>query len=95
MTHKNAEDLAANILVGRSVKHRSTLTFARHHSYGRTATVDKIAQPIGKLKDSCQYQPHRVVRPPPRTNQLARTAPRRRTDRNKMSHLNADFIYPC
>src|ERR1044071_332910 len=38
MTHKNAEDLAAKILVGRSVKHRSTLAFARHHSYGRTAT---------------------------------------------------------
>src|SRR5690242_18358719 len=38
MTHKNAEDLAANILVRRSVKHRSTVGFARHHSYGRTAT---------------------------------------------------------
>ena len=49
MTHKNAEDLTANILVGRSVKHRSTIGFARHRSYGRTATVDKIAQPMGNL----------------------------------------------
>src|SRR5262245_41739723 len=43
MTHENAEDLTANVLVGRSVRHRSTIGFARHHSYGRTATVDKIA----------------------------------------------------
>jgi hypothetical protein len=46
MTHKNAEDLTANVLVGRSVRHRSTIGFARHRSYGRTATVDKIAQPM-------------------------------------------------
>jgi hypothetical protein len=46
MTHENAEDLTANILVGRSIKHRSTIGFARHRSYGRTATVDKIAQPL-------------------------------------------------
>ncbi|MGB8757472.1 MAG: hypothetical protein WCD26_17805, partial [Pseudolabrys sp.] len=49
MTHENAEDLTANVLVGRSVKHRSTIGFARHRSYGRTATVDKIAQPMGNL----------------------------------------------
>ena len=60
MTHENAEDLTANILVGRSVKHRSTIGFPRHHSYGRAATVDKIAQPIAKLwprEDSCQSLP--------------------------------------
>ena len=60
MTHENAEDLTANILVGRSVKHRSTIGFPRHHSYGRAATVDKIAQPIGKLsprEDSRQSLP--------------------------------------
>jgi hypothetical protein len=45
MTHENAEDLTANVLVGRSVRHRSTIGFARHRSYGRTATVDKIEQP--------------------------------------------------
>jgi hypothetical protein len=45
MTHEDAEDLTANILVGRSIRHRSTIGFARHRSYGRTATVDKIAQP--------------------------------------------------
>jgi len=44
ITHENAEDLTANILVGRSVKHRLTIGLARHRSYGRTATVDKIAQ---------------------------------------------------
>ena len=49
MMHKNAEDLTANILVGRSVKHRSTIGFARHRSYGHTATVDKIAQSMGNL----------------------------------------------
>jgi hypothetical protein len=49
MTHENAEDLTANILVGRSVKHGSTIGFARHRSYGRAATVDKIVQPIGSL----------------------------------------------
>jgi hypothetical protein len=43
VTHENAEDLTANILIGRSVKHRSTIGFARDRSYGRTATVDKIA----------------------------------------------------
>ena len=53
MMHKNAEDLTANILVGRSVKHRSTIGFARHRSYGRTATVDKIAQPMGNLGCGC------------------------------------------
>ena len=60
MTHENAKDLTANILVGRSVKHKSTIEFPRHHSYGRAATVDKIAQPIGKLwprEDSCQSLP--------------------------------------
>ncbi|MGB8895038.1 MAG: hypothetical protein WCD13_12145 [Pseudolabrys sp.] len=49
MTHENAEDLTANVLIGRSVRHRSTIGFARHRSYGRTATVDKIAQPVGNL----------------------------------------------
>ena len=49
MTHENAEDLTANSLIGRSVKHRSTIGFARHRSYGRTATVDKIAQPMGNV----------------------------------------------
>ena len=49
MTHENAKDLTANILVRRSVEHRSTIGFARHRSYGRTATVDKIAQPMGNL----------------------------------------------
>mgnify|MGYP003693546899 CR=1 FL=1 len=48
MTHENAEDLTANVLVGRSVRHRSTIGFARHRSYGRTATVDKIAQPMSQ-----------------------------------------------
>ena len=48
MAHENAEDLTANVFVGRSVKHRSTIGFARHRSYGRTATVDKIAQPMGQ-----------------------------------------------
>ena len=43
ITHENAEDLTANILVGRSVTHRSTIGLAGHRSYGRTATVDKIA----------------------------------------------------
>ncbi len=33
MTHENAEDLAANVFVGRSIKHRSTIGFA-HRSYG-------------------------------------------------------------
>ena len=45
MTHENAEDLTANVLVGRSVRHRSTIGFARHRCYGRTATKDNIAQP--------------------------------------------------
>jgi hypothetical protein len=49
MTHENAEDLTANIFVGRSVRHRWTIGFARHRSYGRTATVDKIAQPMGNV----------------------------------------------
>ena len=47
MTHENAEDLTANVLVGRSVRHRSTIGLARHRSYGRAATVDKIEQPMG------------------------------------------------
>ena len=46
MTYKNAEDLTANLHIGRSVRHGSTIGFARHRSYGRTATVDKIAQPM-------------------------------------------------
>ena len=49
MPHENAQDLTANVLVGRSVRHRSTIGFARHRSYGRTATVDKIAQPRSNL----------------------------------------------
>ena len=49
MTHENAEDLTAHVLVGRSVRHRSTIRFARHRSYGRRATVDKIAQPLTRL----------------------------------------------
>ena len=49
MTHENAEDLTANVLVRRSVRHRSTIGFARHRSYDRTATVDRIAQPMGNL----------------------------------------------
>jgi hypothetical protein len=49
IAHKNAEDLTAYVLVGRSFRHRSTIGFARHRSYGRTATVDKIAQPMGNL----------------------------------------------
>jgi hypothetical protein len=49
MTHENAEDLTANVLVGRSVRHRSTIGFARHRCYGRTATVDNIAQPRSNL----------------------------------------------
>jgi hypothetical protein len=43
MTHENAEDLTANVIVGRSVRHSSTIGFARHNSNGRTATVDKVA----------------------------------------------------
>ncbi len=43
MTHENAENLTANVLVGRSVTHRSTIGFTPLQSYGRTATVDKIA----------------------------------------------------
>jgi hypothetical protein len=49
MTHENAEDLTANVIVGRSVRHRSTIGLARHQFYGHTATVDKIAQPMGNL----------------------------------------------
>ena len=49
VAHENAEDLTANVLVGRSVKHRLTIGFARHRSYAPTATVDKIAQPMGNL----------------------------------------------
>jgi hypothetical protein len=46
MTHENAEDLTANILVGRSVKHRSTIGFARpsllwlHGNSGQDCTTD-------------------------------------------------------
>src|SRR5215472_16270644 len=62
MTHENAEDLTANILVARSVKHRSTIKFARRRSYGCTATVDKIAQLMGSLawprEDSCRSNVH-------------------------------------
>ena len=47
ITHENAEDLTANVLVGRSVMHKSTIGCALYRSYARTATVDKIAQPIG------------------------------------------------
>jgi hypothetical protein len=50
MTHENAEDLTANVLVGRPVRHKSTIGFARHRSYARTATVDKIAQPMNPLE---------------------------------------------
>ena len=32
MTHENAEDLTANVLVGRSVRHRSTIVFARYRA---------------------------------------------------------------
>jgi len=50
ITHENAEDLTANILVGRSVTHRSTIGFARHRSYGRTATLNIIvARPTAFL----------------------------------------------
>jgi hypothetical protein len=49
MTHENAKDLTANVLVGRSVMHKSTIGFVRHRSYVRTATVDKIAQSMGNL----------------------------------------------
>jgi hypothetical protein len=49
MTHKNAEDLTANVHIGRSVMHRSTIGFARHRSYACTATVDKIVQLMGNL----------------------------------------------
>jgi hypothetical protein len=49
MRHENAEDLTANVLVGRSVMHKSTIGCARYRSYARTATVDKIAQPMGNL----------------------------------------------
>ena len=48
MTHgKRGAILTANVLVGRSVRHRSTIGLARHRSYGRAATVDKIEQPMG------------------------------------------------
>ena len=49
MTNENAEDLTANVLVGRSVMHKSTIGCARYRSYARTPTVDKIAQPMGNL----------------------------------------------
>src|SRR6476659_4150322 len=49
VAHENAEDLTANVLVGRSVRHRPTIRFARRRSYGRTATVDNIAQPRSNL----------------------------------------------
>ena|SRR5690349_13787983 len=41
--HENSENLTANVLVGRSVTHRLTIGFTPLQSYGRTATVDKIA----------------------------------------------------
>ena len=53
MTHENAEDLTANVHIGRSVMHRSTIGFARHRCYACTATVDKIAQPMGNLAFCC------------------------------------------
>ena len=68
MTHGNAEDLTANVLVGRSVRHRSTVEFARHLSYDRTATVDKIAQPI--LADL--HSNLRGARAPPRLESAGR-----------------------
>src|SRR5215468_8390838 len=43
VAHEIPENLTANVLVGRSVMHSSTIGFTRLHSYGRTATVDKIA----------------------------------------------------
>ena len=49
MTHENAEDLTANVFVGGRSGHRSTIGFARHRFYARTATVDKFAQPMGNL----------------------------------------------
>jgi hypothetical protein len=49
MAGENAEDLTANVLIGRSVMHRATIGFARHRSYGRTATMDNIAQPRSNL----------------------------------------------
>lgn len=48
MTHKR-RGFDANVHIGKSVMHRSTIGFARHRSYARTATVDKIAQPMGNL----------------------------------------------
>ena len=57
MTHENAEDLTANILVGRSVKHRSTIGFARpsllwlHGNSGQDCTTD--GQPWPR-EHSCQ-----------------------------------------
>src|SRR4029450_9214014 len=39
MTHENAKDLTGYILVGKSVKHKSTIGFVRHGFYGPTATV--------------------------------------------------------
>lgn len=49
MAHKNAEDLTANVRVGRSIMHGSTIGFDRRCSYARAATVDKIAQPMGNV----------------------------------------------
>src|SRR4029078_3466977 len=49
VAHENAEDLTANVLVGRSVRHRPNIRFARRRSYDRTATVDNIAQPRSNL----------------------------------------------
>jgi hypothetical protein len=43
MSHENAEDLTADVHIRKSVMHGSTIGFARHRTYGRTATVDKIA----------------------------------------------------
>src|SRR6186997_468297 len=53
MTHKNAEDLKANVQIGRSVMHALTIGFDRHRSYVLTATVDKIAQPMVNLAFCC------------------------------------------
>ena len=49
MTHENAEDLTANVLIGRSVMHRSTIGFARHRSYARTATVARLHNRLATL----------------------------------------------
>ena len=44
VVRKNTENLAADFIIGWSVKHRLTIGFVRRGSYGRTATVDKIVR---------------------------------------------------